>query len=418
MRGMGKSAQSQPRVPRPECPPERSLMTSAPRFMPSSAPALFSAGFRPFFLFGSLYAGVAIALWIPEYFGVIRIETAFSPRDWHMHEMLYGYIVAIVTGFLFTAIPNWTGRLPLRGAPLFGLTLLWLVGRVAIAFSAILGGYLAAFIDSLFLVFVIIAAARELSHGTNNHNLRVLGAVLVLLIGNVVFHVEALVRGSADYGTRIGLAGALILIMLIGGRIVPSFTRNWLARNMPGSLPAPPGRFDLAAIIVATLALLSWTVAPEARATGVTLFLAGAIHLVRLARWSGYRTWRDPRVLVLHVGYLFVPLGFFATGLAAFDLAPLSAGVHLWTIGAIGTMTLAVMTRASLGHTGRALVAGPAAGAIYVLVVGAAISRACAALYPVWSEVLLIASAGAWIAAFVGFAVAYWTILTGRRQGA
>ena len=391
-------------------------MAPVPRLKPSSGLALFSAGFRPFFLFGALYAGVAIALWLPEYFGAIRIETAFSARDWHMHEMLYGYIAAVITGFLFTAIPNWTGRLPLQGAPLIGLTLLWLAGRAAVAFSAVIGGWLAAAIDSAFLLSVIAFAARELSHGKNNHNLRVLVAVLVLLAGNVVFHVEALVNGSADYGTRIGLAGALILIMLIGGRIIPSFTRNWLARENPGALPASSGRFDLAAIIIAALALLAWIVAPEARATGLALLLAGALHAVRLARWRGYRASRDRLVFVLHVGYLFIPLGFFAIGLASFDLAPSSAGVHLWTIGAIGTMTLAVMTRASLAHTGRAIVASPAAQAIYVLVVAAAIARALAAIHPAWSEALLIGAAGAWVAAFAGFALAYGAILICPRR--
>ena len=391
-------------------------MAPTPRFKSNSGPALFSAGFRPFFLFGALYAGVAIALWLPEYFGEIRIETAFSPRDWHMHEMLYGYVAAVITGFLFTAIPNWTGRLPLQGGPLIGLTFLWLAGRLAVASSAIIGGWLAAAIDSAFLLVVIAAAARELSHGTQKHNMRVLVAVLMFLLGNVVFHVEALIEGSADYGTRIGLAGALILIMLIGGRIVPSFTRNWLARENPGPLPASPGRFDLAAIVIAALALLAWIAAPETRATGLALLLAGALHAIRLVRWRGYRTWRDRLVLVLHMGYLFIPLGFVVTGLAAFGLSPSSAGAHLWTIGAIGTMTLAVMTRVSLAHTGRALVASPAAQAVYVLVVAAAIARACAAIDPLWSEVLLFVSGGAWIAAFVGFALAYWTILTGPRR--
>jgi len=391
-------------------------MAPIPRLQPTSGPALFSAGFRPFFLFGAVWAGIAIALWLPAYFGDLTIATTFSPRDWHMHEMLYGYVAAIVTGFLLTAIPNWTGRLPLQGWPLVGLVATWLAGRAAIAFSALIGGWTAAAIDLSFLALVIAVSARELSHSKQSHNRRVLVAVLILFAGNATFHAEALLRGAADYGVRIGLAAILLLIMLIGGRIVPSFTRNWLARENPGPLPAPPGRFDLIAIACGAAALLFWIVAPETSLAGAALVAAGALHAARLARWRGERTWRDRLVLVLHVAYAFVPLGFFATGLAAFGLAPSSVGIHIWTIGAIGGMTLAVMTRASLGHTGRALVAGSVAQAVYALIVAAALARVCAAMHPDWSMALLIASGVAWIAAFIGFAASYWPILTRPRK--
>ncbi|HLW91810.1 MAG TPA: NnrS family protein [Roseiarcus sp.] len=391
-------------------------MAPTPRFKADSSPALFSAGFRPFFLLGAIWAGAAIALWLPAYFGELTIATAFSPRDWHIHEMLYGYVSAVVAGFLLTAIPNWTGRLPLQGWPLVGLTACWIIGRIAVAFSAFIGGWVAAGFDLLFLTLLISVAARELSHGAQNHNIRVLAVLCVFLVGNVIFHVEALVEGEADYGVRIGLAAVLTLIMLIGGRIVPSFTRNWLARENPGPLPAAPGRFDLVAIAAAAAALLAWVIVPTARATGAALILAAGLHAIRLARWRGERTWRDRLVFVLHIGYFFVPLGFLATGLSVFGLAPVSAGVHLWTVGAVGTMTLAVMSRASLGHTGRALVASANVQAVYVLVIAAALVRACAALLPDWSAALLIASGVAWISAFLGFAGSYWIILTHPRR--
>ncbi len=215
---------------------------------------------------------------------------------------------------------------------------------------------------------------------------------------------------------RIGLAALLLLITLIGGRIIPSFTRNWLARMNPGALPAPADLWDVAAIVVAAVALAAWIAAPDAALTGLALIAAGLAHAARLARWRGWRAWRDRLVLALHVAYLFVPVGFVLTALSAFGLAPESAGMHAWAIGAIGGMTVAVMSRAALGHTGRALIASPAAQAVYALIFGAAIARIYAAIAPEHGFVALHVAAFAWIAAFFGFALAYWRIFTGPRR--
>jgi uncharacterized protein involved in response to NO len=173
-----------------------------------------------------------------------------------------------------------------------------------------------------------------------------------------------------------------MLIMLIGGRIVPSFTHNWLVRENPGRLPAPFNRFDLGSMVVSAIALGAWCFVPEWTVTGIALIAAGLLQAVRLARWAGDRTWRDPLVLVLHIAYAFVPLGFVLVGAASLDWVPASAGLHAWTAGAFGGMTLAVMSRASLGHTGRTLVASPATKLVYVLVFVAAVARICAALEP------------------------------------
>src|SRR5262245_24450428 len=169
-----------------------------------SGPALFSYGFRPFFLAGALWAALGVLLWLPQYSGEIVLPTALAPRDWHVHEMLYGYVAAVVAGFLLTAIPNWTGRLPICGLPLASLAALWLAGRVAILVSAKTGHAVAAVIDVAFLVALAAVALREIIAGKNWRNLRVLGIVLVLIAGNIAFHVEVLRSGVADYGTRIG----------------------------------------------------------------------------------------------------------------------------------------------------------------------------------------------------------------------
>jgi len=232
------------------------------------------------------------------------------------------------------------------------------------------------------------------------------------MVGNVAFHLESHFQGMAEYGTRLGIAAVMMLIMLIGGRIIPSFTRNWLARENPGRLPAPFGRFDAVSIIAAGAALLAWVVAPDHKVTGAGLIAAGLLQAMRMARWAGERTWRDRLVLILHIAYAFVPLGFILTGLASLGLLPAAAGIHAWTGGAMGVMTLAVMSRASLGHTGRALAATASVQVLYVLAIMAAIARICAAIHPSWSDALLHMAGLTWTGAFVGFALAYWKVFT------
>jgi uncharacterized protein involved in response to NO len=275
-------------------------------------------------------------------------------------------------------------------------------------------------IDVAFLVAVAAVAAREIAAGRNWGNLKVLVVLAVLICGNVVFHLEAHVRGVADYGIRLGIAAVLTFIMVIGGRIVPSFTRNWLARENPGRLPMPFGRFDVISIAVCALALIAWIARPFGPVTAVALLVGGAIQGVRVARWAGDRTARDRLVLILHVGYAFVPLGFVLVGLGALGLVAPTAGIHAWTAGAIGTMTLAVMTRATLGHTGHELKASVATQVIYASVLVAAASRIMAAMTtamtPLFTDVLLHVAACGWAVAFLGFAIVYGPLLVAPRS--
>jgi len=391
---------------------EHKTMSAIPRLRQDyDGPALLSYGFRPFFLFGALYAALAMLVWLPFFYGELTVATAFAPRDWHVHEMLFGYLAAVITGFLLTAVPNWTGRLPLQGFPLMILVAVWAAGRAAVTFSAFTGELAAAVVDASFLFLVATAVGREIVAGRNWRNLKVLLPLIVLGSGNIIFHIEAHSPGHAGYGIRLAIAAVVILITLIGGRVIPSFTRNWLVRENPGKLPVPFARFDAIAIAFGAAALALWIAAPEAQPTGLALIVAGVLHAVRLARWAGERTGRDRLVLVLHVGYAFVPLGFILTGLAAFAVLLPSAGLHAWMGGAAGMMTLAVMTRASLGHTGRALAASAATQAIYAAVFVAAIARVTAVLVPDWTSPLLHVAACAWIAAFGGFAAVYGPML-------
>jgi uncharacterized protein involved in response to NO len=379
-------------------------------------PALFSQGFRPFFLFGAIYAGAMVPLWLAVFAGHVSLSTAFAPRDWHVHEMLFGYIGAVIAGFLLTAIPNWTGRLPFQGRALAVLFSAWVVGRLASSFSGLLGWQLAMALDAVFLVMLAVAAAREIVAGRKWNNLKVVAIVSLLAMVNIAFHVEAHLSGLADYSTRAGVALVVTLVCVIGGRIVPSFTRNWLARRAPGRLPVPFNRFDVVAMIVGTCAIAAWAAEPSGRVVAGALGIAGLLHLVRLARWTGYRTFSDRLVLILHVAYAFVPVGFFLSALSALDLVASGAGVHAWTGGAIGSMTIAVMTRASLGHTGQALSASMLTQGVYAAVVIAAVARVCAAVDPSHTIPLLSVSGIAWAAAFFGFALAYSPLLCRARK--
>jgi len=370
-------------------------------------PALFSYGFRPFFLLGSVYAGLAILMWLPVFMGELSLVSAFIPRDWHVHEMLYGFLPAVITGFLFTAIPNWTGRLPLRGRPLMFLVALWAAGRICVTFSAQTGWLAAMLIDCSFLSLVAAAAAREIIAGKKWNNLSVVLLILVLLGGNLTFHLEAHFKGAAEISIRVGIAVVVLLISLIGGRIIPSFTRNWLVRENPGRLPIPFARFDMLAVAFGAVALVFWIVAPNDTRTGAILVIAGVLHLIRLGRWAGDRTGRERLLLILHVGYAFVPLGFLLNACSAFGIVAIGAGVHAWMVGAAGIMTLAVMSRVSLGHTGRQLTASVATQAIYASIIIAVVARICAVFQPSHSVPLLYVAALAWAAAFLGFALSY-----------
>lgn len=392
------------------------MTTTTEQMRAWTGPSILTYGFRPFFLGAAIWATFAMLLWIPMLTGHIAPPAAFDPVSWHAHEFLFGYLGAVIAGFLLTAVPNWTGRLPIVGWPLGALALSWLAGRVAVLVPVGPAPLAVAMADLAFPIMLGAAITREIVAGRNWRNLIVLGMLTVFALGNGVFHWEAAQGAYAaqGYGLRLGLGAGIMMIAVIGGRIVPSFTRNWLVKRGPGRLPvAPMQRFDKAALLVLLAALLLWVVLPMALATGATLALAGVLHLLRLARWAGHRTLAEPLVAVLHAGYAFLPLG--ALALAAEILLPgalgMAAAQHLWMGGAIGLMSLAVMTRATLGHTGQALTAGPGTVVIYGALLLAVLARTAAGFWPGLSMDLHAVAGTAWIAAFGGFAVLYGRVL-------
>jgi uncharacterized protein involved in response to NO len=372
------------------------------------------AGFRPFFLLSAVWAAAAVPIWIAWLSSALPITTGLPIAVWHVHEMVFGYGAATVAGFLLTAIPNWTGRLPLRGWSLGWLVLLWGGGRLVTLVSASTGPGVAAAVDLAFPLCFAGAAAREIVAGRNWRNLPMMGALLLLLGANALIHAEALgLSFSADIGNRLGVATLLMLIALVGGRIIPSFTRNWLAKTRPGSnMPAPFGWLDRGALAITVLALACWVAIPGGITASVLELGAGTGLWIRLLRWRGFSTGREPLVWVLHLGYFWLGLGLVLLGISGIWRAlPQSAAVHALTVGAIGTMTLAVMTRATLGHTGQTLSAGPGTTVIYAAITLAALFRLVAPLGGNYLLNLGLATA-AWSGAFGLFVLLYAGILT------
>jgi uncharacterized protein involved in response to NO len=385
--------------------------------VPMRGLAFFSAGYRPFFLLGALWSAIAVPVWLAAYMHGYA-PAAMPAMIWHGHAMIYGYALAAVAGFLLTAIPNWTGRLPISGARLAALAGLWLAGRMALLVSAQIGAATAALVDLAFLGVLMATVARELVAGRNFRNLPLLAAVALLFTGNALVHLQALdIAYTAALGNRLGIATLAALITLVGGRITPSFTRNWLVRMRPEvAEPASPSKLDLVCLVLVVAGLAAWVAAPDAETTFAMDIVAGAAAATRVSRWRGAATLREPLLAVLHLGYAWLAFALALLGLNGFlGWLPPSAGLHALTVGAIGTMTLAVMTRASLGHSGQPLHAGPGTLAIYALVTLAAVLRVAAPL--AGAQVALVTSlAGlAWTAAFALFALLYGPLLVRPR---
>lgn len=378
----------------------------------AASPAFLQGGFRPFFLGGAAWAIAALALWLAALLGGLALPTALDPLAWHRHEMLFGFVGAIVAGFLLTAIPNWTGRPPIAGGRLAALFALWLAGRLVLLASAVTGLVPALLFDAGFYIVLGLVAAREVI-AAKNRNFPLAALVLLIGLADALDYLGFWAIVEPEIGARAGIALITAMITLIGGRIIPSFTRNWLMkRGGTGQLPTEPGRFDHLAVGLTGIALLLWVVAPGAAVTGAALVLAGLANLMRLARWRGVQTWRDPLVLILHIGYAWAPAGLLLLAGSILGTAvPRTAAIHALTAGAMGTMILAVMTRATLGHTGRELRAGAATISLYALVSVGALIRIASALSLMDYSAGLSLSGLCWAGAFALFLVAYGPML-------
>lgn len=375
----------------------------------AAPPIWLQGGFRLLFTLGALWAPVVVTLWVGALAGRWTLPTAMEPLAWHQHEMLFGYLAAVIGGFLSAAIPNWTGRRPVAGWPVAGAVGLWLAARLTILCSAHVPPIVGAALDVGFLLLLLAYAAREI-FAAGNRNKPILLVLALFATACAIDHGAAMgVVADTGLGMRLGFALVLLLISLIGGRIIPAFTRNWMMRHgRADGLPVMANRYDMAVMAATALALGSWAATPQGTVTGVLLLIAGAAQAVRLARWAGLRAARDPLVLVLHVSYAWLPLGLVLLGCAIFHPAfPASSAMHALSAGAMASMTLAVMTRATRGHTGRPLEADGWTIVIYLLVHIGALLRVTAPWLPIDYLLAMRVAGGLWSGAFVLFLLVY-----------
>lgn len=380
--------------------------------------ALSSGAFRPLFLAAGIWSVIALAVWMAVLSAGLALPSRFDPLSWHIHEMIYGCIMAAVGGFLLTAAANWAGRPPVTGGVVAILCVLWLAGRAACLTSAWFPPWIGVALDLAFPAALTLVMLRQLTAGGNRRNYPLLAPLLLLSVADLLMHLTALgIAVPIGLGWRLAMFGIVVLVSVIAGRIVPTFTRNWLAARGDSRRPAGPDQLDRVALGVLHAALLCWVFVTDSALVGAALVAAGALHLWRLARWQGQAAVREPLLLILHLGYLWLGAGTALLGLSTlWDRVPVAAGIHALTSGAFGTMTLAVMTRATLGHTGHALHADGATVATYALVTLAGLLRVTAAWPGAWTMVLLEAAAAAWVAAFALFVAHYGPMLAGRRS--
>lgn len=387
-----------------------------PRGLSQTAPILFSYGFRPFFLGAAVWAVIAMLLWLSSLAGVVEIATDYGPAHWHAHEMLFGYSSAVLAGFLLTAVPNWTGRLPVSGWPLAFLFSVWVAGRLVFLVPGLIGSTIAAVVDSLFLPLLLAICVREVVAGRKWKDLKVVGGLAALSLGNILFHLQVVLEGHPDMAIKLAVSAYVVLVIIIGGRIIPSFTRNWIAKTGRTDFPTPYNNFDTVAILVGISALAAWVLLSEGPVVATLATTAFLLHSARLMRWRGWTTLPEHLVTVLHIAYMFVPFGFLGIAVAAIGLLSPLAALHVLTVGTIASMMLAVMTRATRGHTGRVLTASRTTSGIYAAIVLAAVLRPAADLFPDQAHAFYAASGAAWLAAFGLYLTEYGPMLIRVRR--
>jgi len=377
-------------------------------------PALFGYGFRPFFLLCAVHAALAIPVWLGLLFGFGFPAPTLAPHSWHAHEMLFGFILAAVAGFLLTAVPSWTGQRGYAGAPLVILVLLWISGRLVVTLPMSLSPPLVAAIDLAFIPALALILLPALIRSGNRRNFVFIGLLVVLFYSNLDFHLNgALLIEPLLLAVNV----MLLMVALVGGRILPAFTSSGLkARGMDVRIPRSP-LIDNAALIATLAVLIIDLTLPGSSIAAIAAGCAALLLALRMSRWQGYRSLREPLIWVLHLAYLWLPVGLTLKAALLFGAPiPDTSWLHALTAGAFSTMILAVMSRASLGHTGRELVAPGFAVAAYWLI-------GVAALLRVFGPILLPANAAMWMGvsgalwslAFFFFLVEYAPILCLRR---
>ncbi|WP_339615449.1 NnrS family protein [uncultured Gilvimarinus sp.] len=379
---------------------------------------LLAYPFRLFFLLTALYAVAMLIGWLGFLLGGWPLPIGFSPFKWHSHEMLYGFVGAAIAGFLLTAITNWTGCQPLRGKGLALLAAVWLAGRVAFWNLHLLPPTLVALLDLAFWALMLAYVMRVLIVSRNLRNVPIAGVLLLLSAGNGLMHWGFITgnTGLLRLGQSWGLDLVMLLMAIIGGRIIPAFSRNWLVKHGTGgqTIQQHP-RLDQAGLLVILLLIIASTAGLNSAIISAVAFTAAALHTARLYLWRGWRCTREPLLWALHVGYLWLVLSLWLRAATPWLELPASLWQHTLTVGGMGTLILAVMTRVSLGHTGRPMTLPRGGVWIYVSISGATFLRLLVAAGILPFSLGLTATASLWVIAFGLFVLLYTPILTAPR---
>lgn len=372
-------------------------------------------GFRPFFLLAGASGCIALSLWIWVLTGRGGSHLAAIDAGWHAHEMIYGYLMAVVAGFVLTAVPSWTGRPPLRGFPLLALAILWFAGR---ATTVIADGHEGALglLHHGFPLLLAVLLFREVLAAGNLRNLPVCVLVAILALSDLGQHDVGAMGWDPAVSQRLALGCMALLLTLIGGRVTPAFTRNWMKRTGIAPLPAEFSSVDRSSLGLTFAAILGWIVSPSATPTAALMAVAGVAHLVRMLRWRGWATWREPLVAVLHLGYGWIAIWMLLSAMSVGWPALISASsaLHALTAGALTLMPLAVMTRAILGHTGRPLKANAMTCVVFATALLAGVLRVGAHALTLPYTDALILSGALWAGAHALFLLGYGPLLLQR----
>lgn len=373
--------------------------------------ALWNLGFRPFYLLASAYGAAGIAVWAGQYAGWLQGGAYLQGHLWHAHEMLFGYTVAVVAGFLLTAVRNWTSQPTPDGVPLMLLALLWIAGRVLVLTPY---GVAAGLVNAAFPLAVAVAIAIPMARSGNRRNYFFAALLACMAVAVLAFHMS--LRGAIALPARLGLVAGLDIVLFVmvvmGGRVIPMFTNN----GVPGTnARRTPLTENLALGTVLALLAADLLQLPAA-IVGVVALAAAVAQAARLWLWQPWRTLRTPLVWILHAAYAWIVAHLALRSLAATGLVGETLALHALTVGAIGGLTLGMMTRTARGHTGRALAADGWEVAAFGLVMAAAIVRVAGGILAPGAYVAtVVASAALWSAALAIYAVRYWPVLTRPR---
>jgi len=375
---------------------------------------LFALGFRAFFALAGLAALILIVFWNAIFNGTLTSEHYYPNNYWHAHEMLLGYAVAVIAGFLLTAVKNWTGKPTLTGDQLASLCLLWLYGRILPFYAGLLPDALIALVDFAFLPALAYQVSKPIIEAKQYRNLFFIGLIMLLALGNGLIHAEmlGLQENTATIGIQLVVATIIILILIIAGRVFPFFTE----RGIPGTLIIRNPLLDSLSVASAVIVFALQIFGISGTLLALAAIVAVAVNVARLSGWYVQRVMYVPLLWVLYAGYGWIILGFMLTVLSAYSVVLPSLALHAFTLGGIGVLTLGMMARVSLGHTGRAMKASNAMAIAFVLINVAALFRVLLPIaMPHWYENLIYVSTLSWLAAFSLFVFVYVPILSSAR---